>query len=99
MISNSLNQNLHSVWVLNHGVELKYCLIRQTWLLLAPERIFILNSTAASALSLLDGVRTSKEVASILSLQFHLCKNTNLELDVYNLFFSLSMSRVLLNRA
>ena len=51
---------------LARSVRLRHDRVRDRWLLLAPERGFVLNGSALAIVRLLDGTRTLAEVAAQL---------------------------------
>lgn len=95
-MNNSVSvQPENSTWRLADGVHLKYCLVRKTWLLIAPERIFILNETAAAALTLVDGTRSTIDIAHILAAESYSQSFAIIKLDILNMFLHLSRRRML----
>ncbi|MDI4656651.1 pyrroloquinoline quinone biosynthesis peptide chaperone PqqD [Xanthobacter autotrophicus] len=55
---------------LPRGVKLKYDQVRERHVLLAPERAFDIDETAASVLELVDGQRTCGQIVDELALRF-----------------------------
>lgn len=56
-----------SVPRLPRGVKLRFDQVRNTWMLLAPERAFQIDETAAEILKLCDGVRSVGEVVAAIA--------------------------------
>ena len=56
---------------LNRGFRLRHDTVRNTWVLLAPERLFQLDGPATEVLKLVDGVRTVPAIVDALAAQFN----------------------------
>lgn len=54
----------------NRGFRLRHDPVRNTWNILAPERLFQLDETAIEVLKLVDGVRTVPEIVDTLTARF-----------------------------
>ena len=52
------------------GVRLKLDATRDVWVVLAPERMFLPDEVALEVLKLVDGVRTLRAIADVLSARF-----------------------------
>lgn len=59
-----------SVPKLPRGVKLRFDQVRNTWMLLAPERAFQIDETAAEILKLCDGVRSVAEVVVAVAAKY-----------------------------
>jgi pyrroloquinoline quinone biosynthesis protein D len=59
-------------WVprLREGVRLRFDQVRGAWVLLAPERLFMLDEPAAEILRLVDGTRSLGTIADELARRF-----------------------------
>jgi pyrroloquinoline quinone biosynthesis protein D len=64
---------------LRHPARIKYDKARQTDLLLLPERVINLNSTAGAILHLCDGKRTVAQIIEELQTKYD---QTNLKADI-----------------
>ena len=56
---------------LPRGVKLKRDEVRERWTLLAPERIFEVDATAATVLELCDGERDLKAIVAELAERYN----------------------------
>ncbi len=54
----------------NRGFRLRHDKVRDSWVVLAPERLFLLEGPAVEVLKLVDGVRTVPEIVDTLAVQF-----------------------------
>lgn len=54
----------------NRGFRLRHDAVRNSWVVLAPERLFALDDHAAEVLKLVDGKRTLDEITALLSHQY-----------------------------
>ncbi len=54
----------------NRGFRLRHDAVRDAWMVLAPERLFMLEGPAVEVLKLVDGVRTVPEIIDTLAEQF-----------------------------
>lgn len=52
---------------LPRGVKLRFDTVRDTWMLLAPERAFQIDETAAAILKLCDGTRAFEAVVAAVA--------------------------------
>lgn len=52
------------------GARLKRDDLRKAWIILAPERIFVLDDIAAEVMQTVDGDRTVEAMAELLSARF-----------------------------
>ena len=56
---------------LPRGVKLRHDAVRQRWTLLAPERIFEVDGTAAAVLQLCDGERDLAAIVAELAARYN----------------------------
>ena len=54
----------------NRGFRLRYDEVRSAWVVLAPERLFLLDEPAVEILKLVDGTRTVPEIVDLLAARF-----------------------------
>ncbi len=54
----------------NRGFRLRHDAVRDAWMVLAPERLFMLEGPAVEVLKLVDGIRTVLEIIDTLAEQF-----------------------------
>jgi pyrroloquinoline quinone biosynthesis protein D len=59
----------------NRGFRLRHDSVRDTWVMLAPERLFQLDGPAVEMLKLVDGARTVPEIVDALAIQFNAPRN------------------------
>ena len=59
-----------SVPAFNRGFRLRHDEVRGAWVVLAPERLFMLDEPAAAVLQLVDGKRSLGEIVDALAAQF-----------------------------
>ncbi len=52
------------------GVKFRFDDTRQTWIVLAPERLFVPDEHAAEILKLIDGARTAATIVDDLATRF-----------------------------
>jgi pyrroloquinoline quinone biosynthesis protein D len=52
------------------GHKLRYDEVRQAWVLLGPERLFMPDENAVEILKLIDGSRSTDEIAEDLAARF-----------------------------
>lgn len=52
------------------GVKLRHDRVRDSWVLLAPERMFAPDETALSVLQLIDGARRLDAIIAVLAERF-----------------------------
>jgi pyrroloquinoline quinone biosynthesis protein D len=55
---------------LRRGVKFRFDAVRDAWVLLAPERLFVPDETAVEVLKLVDGARSIGVIADDLSARF-----------------------------
>jgi len=79
---------------LPHGVRLKADRVRNVKVLLAPERAFELDATAAEVLSCVDGLRSIDEIVDMLAVKFT-AERAIIEADVIDMLAGLVGKRVL----
>ena len=54
----------------NRGFRLRHDEVRGSWVVLAPERLFLLDVPAVEVLKLVDGTRTVPEIVDELAIKF-----------------------------
>ena len=79
---------------LPRGVKLRHDDVRQRWTLLAPERIFEIDATAAAVLQLCDGERDLAGIVAELATRFN-APPEMIEKDVVAMLGDLKAKRVL----
>ncbi len=79
---------------LPRGVRLRHDDVRQRWTLLAPERIFEIDGTAAAVLQLCDGERDLAAIVAELASRYS-APATVIEKDVVAMLGDLKAKRVL----
>ena len=79
---------------LPRGVKLRYDNVRQRWTLLAPERIFEIDATAATVLQLCDGERDLGTIVAELAARYN-APPAVIEKDVVAMLGDLQAKRVL----
>ena len=79
---------------LPHGVKLRHDDVRARWTLLAPERIFEIDDTAAAVLRLCDGERDLAEIVAELARRYD-APPAVIETDVADMLGDLEAKRVL----
>jgi pyrroloquinoline quinone biosynthesis protein D len=84
----------HSRPRLPKGVKLKHDDVRARWTLLAPERIFEVDATAAAVLELCDGERDLKAIVAELAKRYS-ASPAVIEKDVVAMLADLKTKRVL----
>ncbi|GAC1347544.1 MAG: pyrroloquinoline quinone biosynthesis peptide chaperone PqqD [Acetobacteraceae bacterium] len=55
---------------LNRGFRLRYDDVRGAWVVLAPERLFLLDESAAEVMQLVDGARTIDGIVDALAIRY-----------------------------
>lgn len=55
----------------NRGFRLRHDEVRDAWVVLAPERLFMLDEHAAEVLRLVDGKRSLAEIADTLAAKYN----------------------------
>ncbi|RBP12919.1 pyrroloquinoline quinone biosynthesis protein D [Roseiarcus fermentans] len=79
---------------LPRGVKLRHDDVRQRWTLLAPERIFEVDGTAAAVLQLCDGERDLGRIVAELAARYN-APPAMIEKDVVAMLGDLEAKRVL----
>ncbi len=79
---------------LPRGVKLRHDDVRQRWTLLAPERIFEVDGTAAAVLQLCDGERDLAAIVAELAARYD-ASPAVIEKDVIAMLDDLKAKRVL----
>jgi coenzyme PQQ biosynthesis protein PqqD len=79
---------------LPRGVRLRHDDVRGRWTLLAPERIFEVDATAAAVLTLCDGERDLATIVAELAARYNAPPGI-IEKDVVAMLGDLKMKRVL----
>jgi coenzyme PQQ biosynthesis protein PqqD len=79
---------------LPRGVRLRHDDVRQRWTLLAPERIFEVDATAAAVLQLCDGERDLGAIVAELAARYN-APPAVIEKDVVAMLGDLKAKRVL----
>ena len=59
-----------SVPAFNRGFRLRHDVVRDAWVVLAPERLFQLDEVAVEVLKLVDGIRSVPGIVDILAARF-----------------------------
>lgn len=59
-----------SVPAFRRGVKLRFDAVRDAWVLLAPERLFLPDEIAVEILKVIDGVRTIAAIVDDLVIRF-----------------------------
>lgn len=54
----------------NRGFRLRHDAVRDTWVVLAPERLFALDDHAVEVLRLVDGERSMDDIVAALSRKY-----------------------------
>jgi pyrroloquinoline quinone biosynthesis protein D len=62
--------SLEAIPAFNRGFRLRHDDVRNAWVVLAPERLFMLDEPAAEVLKLVDGKRSVAEIVDALAAQF-----------------------------
>jgi pyrroloquinoline quinone biosynthesis protein D len=78
---------------LPRGVRLKHDEARQSWLLLAPERVVKANPIAVEILKRCDGERTIRAIVDELALAYK-ADRSRIEADVVKLLDDLALKRM-----
>ena len=60
----------------NRGFRLRFDAVREAWVVLAPERLFVLDAPAAEVLKLVDGVRDVPGIVDALAERFNAPRDT-----------------------
>jgi len=61
---------LATVPAFNRGFRLRHDPVRNAWVVLAPERLFLLDDTGVEVLKLVDGVRSVPDIIDALAERF-----------------------------
>ncbi len=64
---------------LRPGAVIKFDTMRDTYVLLVPEKVVVLNETAAAVLSRLDGIRSLGEIITALGDEFEMNSDNSIE--------------------
>ena len=59
-----------SVPAFNRGFRLRHDAVRGAWVILAPERLFLLDEPAVEVLKLVDGARSMPDIVDALAARF-----------------------------
>ena len=60
----------------NRGFRLRHDAVRDAWVILAPERLFLLDEPAVEVLRLVDGARSVPEIVDALAAKFNAPRET-----------------------
>ena len=60
----------------NRGFRLRHDAVRKAWVVLAPERLFLLDEPAVEVLKLVDGARTVPDIIDALAAKFDAPRET-----------------------
>ncbi len=60
----------------NRGFRLRHDAVRDAWVILAPERLFLLDEPAVEVLKLVDGTRSVPEIVEALAAKFNAPRET-----------------------
>ena len=60
----------------NRGFRLRHDAVRDAWVILAPERLFLLDEPAVEVLKLVDGARSVPEIVDVLAAKFNAPRET-----------------------
>ena len=61
---------MNAVPSFNRGYRLRHDAVRDGFVILAPERVIVLDKPGAAIMQLVDGKRTSSEIAALLAARF-----------------------------
>jgi pyrroloquinoline quinone biosynthesis protein D len=70
-------------------IKLRYDEVRSTWMILGPERVFVLDAIAVAVLKLCDGQRTVEDIAEELAQSYSAPKERILS-DIVSMLQDLS---------
>ena len=73
----------------NRGFRLRFDEVREAWVVLAPERLFVLDGPAVEVLKLVDGVRDVPAIVDELAGRFDAPRDT-IAGDVASMLLDLS---------
>lgn len=79
---------------LPRGVRMRFDSVRNSQVLLAPERTFDLDETATAVLALVDGQRTIAQIATELATRYD-ADRAAIEADILPMLSDLASKRVL----
>ncbi len=79
---------------LPRGVRMRFDSVRNSQVLLAPERTFDLDETATAVLALVDGQRTIAQIATELATRYD-ADRAAIEADILPMLSELASKRVL----
>ena len=65
-----MTEQADRVPVFRRGVKFRFDTVRDTWAVLAPERLFVPDEQAVEVLKLVDGARTLGDIAADLCARF-----------------------------
>ncbi len=65
-----------SVPAFNRGFRLRHDPVRNAWVVLAPERLFLLDEPAVEVLKLVDGARSVPDIVDALAARFNAPRDT-----------------------
>jgi len=65
-----------SVPAFNRGFRLRHDPVRSAWVVLAPERLFLLDEPAVEVLKLVDGARSVPDIVDALAARFNAPRDT-----------------------
>jgi len=65
-----------SVPAFNRGFRLRHDPVRNAWVVLAPERLFLLDEPAVEVLKLVDGARSVPDIVDALAARFNASRDT-----------------------
>ena len=60
----------------NRGFRLRHDAVRDAWVILAPERLVLLDEPAVEVLRLVDGARSVPEIVDALAAKFNAPRET-----------------------
>lgn len=60
----------------NRGFRLRHDTVRNAWVVLAPERLFLLDEPAVEVLKLVDGARSVSDIVDSLAAKFNAPRDT-----------------------
>jgi len=61
---------LASIPAFHRGFRLRHDAVRNAWVILAPERLFLLDEPAVEVLKLVDGARSVSDIIDALAARF-----------------------------
>ena len=54
----------------NRGFRMRFDQVRESWVVLAPERLFLLDEAAVAVLQLVDGTRSVDAIVDVLTARY-----------------------------